>query len=121
MVRLDVHLYLLARVKVSKGGLSPTADPVLLLVVRDGERRAMLLPFQTSIISTLSQAKSDGLLIIARGLGLRTIICELLRSLQPGKQLVLVLNATEEEERSLNDESQMQIRSVGYEMPARER
>ena len=77
----------------------------------------MLLPFQQSIISTFSApVNADGLLIIARGLGLRTIVCELLRQHQGTRDLVLILNATEEEERSLNDESQMQIRSIAYQL-----
>jgi DNA excision repair protein ERCC-4 len=78
-----------------------------------------LLPFQRAILSQLTQA--DGLALVARGLGLRSLICALLRVYNTGDNLVLVVNAAQEEERGLNEELGMALKTIGHEQPASER
>ena len=84
-----------------------------------------ILSFQRTILSNLTQpgpaALSDGLLIIARGLGLRTIISRFLKIYDEPTNLVLLVNATEDEERSLSEELGMRLRAIGHELPSKER
>lgn len=82
-----------------------------------------LLPFQRSILETMASTApgSDGLLIIARGLGLRAILTGLLRVYARPENMVLLLNATEEEERGLSEELHQNLKVLGFEMPAKER
>ena len=82
-----------------------------------------LLPYQRSILETMSATTpgSDGLLIIARGLGLRAILTGLLRLYARPENMVLLINATEEEERGLSEELHQNLKVLGFEMPAKER
>jgi len=82
-----------------------------------------LLPYQRTILETMSATTpgSDGLLIIARGLGLRAILAGLLRLYARPENMVLLINATEEEERGLSEELHQNLKVLGFEMPAKER
>lgn len=114
----------------------------------DAHRKNLLLPFQRHLLSLLvpppdaQREAGDLLLILARGLGLRSIVATLvcsrpaplsalqtdlscrrvlgkqLKIYQSPEQLVLVVNATPEEERGLSEEVGMRLKVVGYEMSA---
>jgi hypothetical protein len=75
---------------------------------------SQLLPFQRDILSQLIEA--DGLALVARGLGLRS-----LRVYNTADNFVLVVNSTQEEERGLNEELGMALKTIGHEQPASER
>ncbi|KAJ1972664.1 DNA repair protein RAD16 [Dimargaris verticillata] len=55
-----------------------------------------LLPFQKQILAEVNE--QDGLLVLARGLGLRTIVLHLLRAYADPRNLVLLLNTPADEE-----------------------
>jgi DNA excision repair protein ERCC-4 len=78
-----------------------------------------LLPFQRAIVDQLIGA--DGLALVARGLGLRSLVCAVLRVYNVPDNLVLVVNATQDEERGLNEELGMALKTIGHEQPANER
>ncbi|KAG0150955.1 hypothetical protein CROQUDRAFT_37582 [Cronartium quercuum f. sp. fusiforme G11] len=79
-----------------------------------------LLPFQQSIVSDLKN--EDALVVLARGLGSRSVIASFLRSYSRGHpHPVLVINATVEEESGINDELGMQMACIGHEMGSKER
>lgn len=84
---------------------------------------ARLLPFQRHIFDQLSgpSPESDGLLLLARGLGARNILCSFLETFTEEESLVVVVNATPEEERGLAEELGMRLTVVGFELPAKER
>ncbi|KAH6901117.1 hypothetical protein BKA70DRAFT_1312449 [Coprinopsis sp. MPI-PUGE-AT-0042] len=65
---------------------------------------ASLLPFHTAILSLLSDPLTSDLLVLARGLGLRRIVCTLLQIYDSPKNLVLLVNATPEEETAIGEE-----------------
>ncbi|GAA6009774.1 hypothetical protein JCM10207_004189 [Rhodosporidiobolus poonsookiae] len=82
-----------------------------------------LLPFQRSILQQLippedaPPSTNDALLIMARGLGLRTAVTTFLKIYDMPEKLVLVVNATEEEERGFTEEVGMRLKAVGFETP----
>jgi DNA excision repair protein ERCC-4 len=104
-----------------------------------------LLPFQKHIIHSLipgpeqvsNNAASDNLnddsndpdalLILARGLGLRTVIASILRLYDGPSHLIVVVNATAEEEKGLGEELTTMgvrkpgLRSIGHDTNARAR
>ncbi|KAM0752073.1 hypothetical protein T439DRAFT_312194 [Meredithblackwellia eburnea MCA 4105] len=87
-----------------------------------------LLPFQRHILSLLvpsslssSPATGNALVVLARGLGLRGIISTLLKIYQSDNHLVLVVNATQEEERGLTEEVGLKFKLVSYEMASQAR
>lgn len=94
-----------------------------------------LLPFQQHILTELTTPgpESDGLLLLARGLGIRSILCALLESYtadneanggpdgEGGKTLVVVVNADPDEERGLAEELGMKLTIVGFEMTSKDR
>ncbi|GAA93837.1 uncharacterized protein L969DRAFT_92247 [Mixia osmundae IAM 14324] len=67
-----------------------------------------LLPFQRQIIEELLEPANDGLLILARGLGLRRIVCRFLKEFNERSgtpQLILLLNLPEgHQEDGIKDE-----------------
>ncbi|KAH6911198.1 hypothetical protein BKA70DRAFT_1269689 [Coprinopsis sp. MPI-PUGE-AT-0042] len=65
---------------------------------------ASLLPFHTAILSLLSDPLTSDLLVLARGLGLRRIVCTFLQIYDSPKNLVLLVNATPEEETAIGEE-----------------
>lgn len=80
-----------------------------------------LLPFHTSILNEIYDPATSDLLVIARGLGLRRIICTLLKIVDSPQNLVLLVNATQEEETDIGEELGLMgcrkpgLRIVGYE------
>lgn len=78
-----------------------------------------LLPYQRTILQQLTE--SDGLLILARGLGLQLLVARLLKIYEDPANLVLVINATPEEERGLGEELGMRLKCVGHDSPAKDR
>ncbi|KPV71576.1 uncharacterized protein RHOBADRAFT_19268 [Rhodotorula graminis WP1] len=81
-----------------------------------------LLPFQTNILRQLvppenaAPSTGDALLIMARGLGLRTIVTTFLKIYDMPDKLVLVVNATPEEERSFEQEVGLRLKVLSYEV-----
>jgi DNA excision repair protein ERCC-4 len=102
---------------------------------------ALLLPFQRTILSSIlpstsgstqsapsavdplahAASQTDGLVLLARGLGLRTIVSAFLKVYDDPTNLVLVVNATPEEEKGMAEELGMRLKVVGFEMGAKER
>jgi DNA excision repair protein ERCC-4 len=82
-----------------------------------------MLSFQVDVLKTLTSKSQDAnaLLILARGLGLRNLICQLLKVYDEKENLVLLVNATEDEERGIGEEIGMKLKAIGYEMPAKDR
>lgn len=80
-----------------------------------------LLPFHTNILSEIHDPATSELLVLARGLGLRRIICTLLKIYDSPQNLVLLVNATPEEETEIGEELGIMgcrkpgLRIVGYE------
>ncbi|KAL1915153.1 uncharacterized protein VTP21DRAFT_7634 [Calcarisporiella thermophila] len=83
------------------------------------------LEFQRQIVTEL--LAEDGLLILARGLGLPSILCALLQIYSAPEHLVLLLNTNQEEETALREElavngvKQPGLRVINNETPASER
>ncbi|KAJ3818096.1 hypothetical protein F5880DRAFT_1491929 [Lentinula raphanica] len=80
-----------------------------------------LLPFHTSILNEIYDPDTSDLLVLARGLGLRRILCTLLKIYDSPHNLVLLVNATQEEETEIGEELGIMgcrkpgLRVVGYE------
>lgn len=81
-----------------------------------------LLPFHKSILERIHDPLTSDLLILARGLGLRRIICTLMKIYDSPQNLVLLVNATQEEEPAIGEElgtmgcRKPGLRVVGYEI-----
>ncbi|KAG1731335.1 uncharacterized protein EDB91DRAFT_1154579 [Suillus paluster] len=88
---------------------------------------SILLPFHKSILEEIHDPATSDLLILARGLGLRRIICTLMQIYDSKQSLILLLNASPEEEAAIGDELGIMgcrrpgLRIVGYEMGKRDR
>lgn len=87
-----------------------------------------LLPFQNAILTEINDPSTSDLLVIARGLGLRRIVCSLLQIYDsPGSLVILVGANTPDEDSSIASElSTMGVRNpglriLGYEMQRKER
>ncbi|KDQ65067.1 hypothetical protein JAAARDRAFT_43863 [Jaapia argillacea MUCL 33604] len=86
-----------------------------------------LLPFHKSILERIHDPSTSELLLIARGLGLRRIICTLMKIYESPQTLVLLVNAFPEEESAIGEELGIMgcrkpgLRIVGYEMGKKER
>ncbi|KAL7412836.1 hypothetical protein BDY24DRAFT_352173 [Mrakia frigida] len=86
-----------------------------------------LLPFVKEIIQEIAPPENDDLFIIAKGLGLRKIVATLLKIYDGPTKLVLLINATPDEEAGLGELlSTMGVRRPGlrivsFEMPGKER
>lgn len=63
-----------------------------------------LLPFHTKIIQEIHDPSTSELVVLARGLGLRRIICTLLKIYDSPQNLILLVNATPEEETEIGEE-----------------
>lgn len=87
----------------------------------------ILLPFHKSILEEIHDPATSDLLILARGLGLRRTICTLMQIYDSKQSLILLLNASPEEETAIGDELGIMgcrrpgLRIVGYEMGKRDR
>ncbi|KAL0062171.1 DNA repair protein RAD16 [Marasmius tenuissimus] len=80
-----------------------------------------ILPFHETILSEIHDPATSDLLVIGRGLGLRRIVCTLLKIYDSPQNLVLLVNATQEEETEIGEELGLMgcrkpgLRIVGYE------
>ncbi len=63
-----------------------------------------LLPFHKSILAKIHDPITSDLLVLARGLGLRRIVCTLMKIYDTPQNLVLLINATPEEESAIGEE-----------------
>lgn len=101
---------------------------------KDILRRASLLPFHSQIVDSLvpedeGDAGEDGdaLVIVARGLGIRRVISTILRLYDGPNNLVILVNATTEEEVGIGEElttlgvRKPGLRAIHHEMPAKQR
>ncbi|KAM3586780.1 DNA repair protein RAD16 [Umbelopsis sp. WA50703] len=84
------------------------------------------LGFQREILTEI--VAEDGLLILARGLGLRKILCSLLKLYTDESHLVLLVNSSPAEDTAINDElacmgvpAHQQMKIIEYETPAETR
>lgn len=86
-----------------------------------------LLSFHKSILEKIHDPATNDLLILARGLGLRRIICTLLKIYDLPQNLVLLVNATPEEETAMGEELGIMgcrrpgLRIISYETPSKDR
>ncbi|KAJ2933241.1 hypothetical protein H1R20_g3808, partial [Candolleomyces eurysporus] len=86
-----------------------------------------LLPFHKDIIQEICDPATSDLLVVARALGLRRIVCSLMQIYDSPKNLVLLVNASPEEETAIGEELGIMrcrrpgLRVVGYETPRQER
>jgi DNA excision repair protein ERCC-4 len=86
-----------------------------------------LLPFHKSILETVHDPATSDLLVLARGLGLRRVVCTLLQIYDTPQNLVLLVNASADEEAALGEELGLMgcrrpgLRVVDYEMPKKDR
>ncbi|KAJ7088830.1 hypothetical protein B0H15DRAFT_840898 [Mycena belliarum] len=86
-----------------------------------------LLPFHKAILERIHDPSTSDLLILARGLGLRRIICTLMKIYDTTENLVLLVNATAEEESEIGEELGIMgcrrpgLRVVGFETGSKER
>ena len=86
-----------------------------------------LLSFHRTVLEDIHDPTTNDLLVIARGLGLRRIVCNLLKLYDSPQNLVLLVNATSEEESEIGEELGIMgcrkpgLRVVGYETGSKER
>lgn len=86
-----------------------------------------LLPYQRTLVSEIHDPKTSDLVIIGRGLGLQKIVCTLLQIYDGPQNLVLLINASGEEEKSIGSQlGTMGVRNPGlrivdYEMSKKDR
>ncbi|CDO72250.1 hypothetical protein BN946_scf184970.g102 [Trametes cinnabarina] len=88
---------------------------------------SVLLPFHKSIVSKIHDPATSELVLLARGLGLRRIVCKLLQIYDSPNNLVLLVNATPEEEAAIGEELGIMgcrnpgLRIVGFETGRKDR
>ena len=88
---------------------------------------ATLLPFHKSILERIHDPQTSDLLVLARGLGLRRVLCTLMKIYDSPQNLVLLVNASQEEESAIGEElgtmgvRRPGLRVVGYEMGKKDR
>ena len=88
---------------------------------------ATLLPFHQSILEQIHDPQTSDLLVLARGLGLRRMLCTLMKIYNSPRNLVLLVNASQEEESAIGEELGMMgvrrpgLRVVGHEMGKKDR
>ena len=86
-----------------------------------------LLSFHRTVLEDIHDPTTNDLLVIARGLGLRRIVCNLLKLYDSPQNLVLLVNASPEEESEIGEELGIMgcrkpgLRVVGYETGSKER
>ena len=86
-----------------------------------------LLPFQRDVLQEIHDPSTSDLVVIARGLGLRKIVCTLLQIYDGPHNLVLLVNAASEEEAAIGEQLGVMgcrnpgLRIVGYEMGPKDR
>jgi DNA excision repair protein ERCC-4 len=86
-----------------------------------------LLPYQRTILSECLDPSTSDLVILARGLGLRKLVCSLLRIYDNSKSLVLLVNCDSDEDTAIGEQLGVMgarhpgLRIVDYEMNSRDR
>ncbi|KAG9075269.1 hypothetical protein FRC06_010186, partial [Ceratobasidium sp. 370] len=86
-----------------------------------------LLPYQRTIISECLDPSSSDLVILARGLGLRKLVCSLLRIYDNSKSLVLLINCDADEDTAIGEQLGVMgarhpgLRILDYEMNSKDR
>lgn len=86
-----------------------------------------LLPFHRTILEKLHDPATSELLILARGLGLRRIVCRLLQIYDSPTNLIFLVNASQEEESAIGEELGIMgcrrpgLRIVGFETGKKDR
>lgn len=86
-----------------------------------------LLPFHKSILERIHDPATSDFVLLARGLGLRRIVCTLMKIYDSPQTLTLLLNASPEEESAIGEELGVMgcrkpgLRIVGYEMGRKDR
>ncbi|WVF66815.1 hypothetical protein IAT40_001557 [Kwoniella sp. CBS 6097] len=93
----------------------------------NSRRHIPYLSFHKQLIRQICRPQQDDLLILAKGLGIRRIVCALLKTYDRKEDLVLVVGATPADEAGIGDELGIMgvrdpgFRVVGYEMNVKER
>ena len=88
---------------------------------------SVLLPFHNAILEKIHDPGSSEFVLLARGLGLRRIVCKLLQIYDSPQSLVILVNATPEEEAAIGEELGMMgcrnpgLRIVGFETGRKDR
>ena len=91
------------------------------------DKMSALLSFHKSIIEKVHDPATSELVLLARGLGLRRIVCKLLQIYDSPQNLVLLVNATLEEEAAIGEELGVMgcrnpgLRIVGFETGRKDR
>jgi DNA excision repair protein ERCC-4 len=86
-----------------------------------------LLSFHLSILEEIHDPSTSQFVLLARGLGLRKIVCTLMQIYDQPSNLVLLVNASSDEEAAIGEELGIMgcrkpgLRSVGYEMGKKDR
>ena len=86
-----------------------------------------LLLFHKSILKRIHDPQTSDLLVLARGLGLRRILCTLMKIYDSPRNLVLLVNASQEEEAAIGEElgtmgvRRPGLRVVGYDTGKKDR
>jgi DNA excision repair protein ERCC-4 len=63
-----------------------------------------LLPFHRNILNRIIDPATNDLIILARGLGLRRLICTLMKICNSPESLILLVGASQEEEAEIGEE-----------------
>ncbi|WVQ62983.1 uncharacterized protein L199_001132 [Kwoniella botswanensis] len=93
----------------------------------NSRRHIPYLSFHKTLIRQICRPQQDDLVILAKGLGLRRIVCALLKTYDRKEDLVLVVGTTPADEAGIGDELGIMgvrdpgFRVVGYEMNVKER
>jgi hypothetical protein len=86
-----------------------------------------LLSFHHAILEEIHDPSTSQLVLLARGLGLRKVVCTLMQIYDQSTNLVLLVNASSEEEATIGEELSIMgcrkpgLRAVGYEMGKKDR
>jgi DNA excision repair protein ERCC-4 len=86
-----------------------------------------LLSFHLSILEEIHDPSTSQFVLLARGLGLRKIVCTLMQIYDQPSNLVLLVNASSDEEAAIGEELGIMgcrkpgLRTVGYEMGKKDR
>lgn len=86
-----------------------------------------LLPFHHTILEEIHDPSNSQLVLLARGLGLRKIVCTLMQIYDQSTNLVLLVNASSDEEAAIGEELGIMgcrkpgLRTVSYEMGKQDR
>jgi DNA excision repair protein ERCC-4 len=86
-----------------------------------------LLPYQRTILAECLDPSTSDLVVIARGLGLRKLVCSLLRIYDNSKSLVLLINCDADEDNAIGEQLGIMgarhpgLRIVDYEMGSKAR